>query len=337
MAASATCLNCGNALGTGAYCSGCGQEAHPHRTLGAWWHEALHGVLHVEGRIWSTLPMLAWRPGELTRRYIDGERRHFVAPFGLFLFALFATFATMGLTGHSIAGEGDGLVRQIENARVIDSDVARLETSVNALPPGSRERVRAQAQLNEARTARRLLRGELGDFDPSTELSVERQAEAAKGRVTIEADRRSLTVISNAIRKFRENPNLALYKLQNNSYKFAPLLVPLSLPFLWLLFPFSRRYGLYDHAVFITYSLAFMLLLATLLTLAWSARVPSGLLSAAAVLIPPVHIYRQLRGAYRLSRVGAAGRMLVLVAVAVFLVASFGVALLGWGLAGGSH
>ena len=35
---------------------------------------SLHGVLHFEGKIWHTLPLLAWRPGELTRRYIDGQR-----------------------------------------------------------------------------------------------------------------------------------------------------------------------------------------------------------------------------------------------------------------------
>ena len=33
-----------------------------------------HGALHFEGRIWQTLPMLAVKPGELTRRYIAGER-----------------------------------------------------------------------------------------------------------------------------------------------------------------------------------------------------------------------------------------------------------------------
>lgn len=332
----AACLNCGNALGDGAYCSGCGQEAHPHRTLGAWWHEALHGVLHVEGRIWATLPMLAWRPGELTRRFVDGERRHFVAPFGLFLFALFAMFATMGLTGHSLAGSGENLVTQIENSREIDADVARLEAQVAALPTGSPAHATAQAQLAEARTAQRVLRGELGDLGSSPDLSVAAQNDISKGRLTIRADRRALGVIGTAIRNFRANPNLALYKLQNNSYKFAPLLVPLSLPFLWLLFPFSRRYGLYDHAVFVTYSLAFMLLLATVLTLGSSLGLPSGVLMSAAVLVPPIHIYRQLRGTYRLGRLGAAARMLVLVTVAFFLVASFAVALLGLGLSG-SH
>ena len=51
------------------------------------------------------------------------------------------------------------------------------------------------------------------------------------------------------------------YKLKTNAYKFSWLLIPLSVPFVWLLFPFSRRFRLYDHTVFVTYSLCFMSLL----------------------------------------------------------------------------
>src|SRR3954471_951218 len=92
------CLNCGTAL-SGPYCHECGQQAHVHRTLSAFFHDFLHGVLHFEGKIWRTLPMLAWKPGELTRNYIDGQRARFVSPVALFLFAVFLTFAVMGLTG----------------------------------------------------------------------------------------------------------------------------------------------------------------------------------------------------------------------------------------------
>ena len=67
----------------------------------AFCHDLLHGVLHFEGKIWRTLPMLAWRPGELTRRYIDGERARFVSPIALFLFCVFLMFAVASLTGGS--------------------------------------------------------------------------------------------------------------------------------------------------------------------------------------------------------------------------------------------
>ena len=36
---------------------------------------------------------------------------------------------------------------------------------------------------------------------------------------------------------------------------------------MWLLFPFSRHFRLYDHTVFVTYLLGFMTLLVALLTM----------------------------------------------------------------------
>ena len=38
------------------------------------------------------------KPGELTRRYIDGQRASFVSPIALFLFCVFFMFAVVGLT-----------------------------------------------------------------------------------------------------------------------------------------------------------------------------------------------------------------------------------------------
>src|SRR5437868_12870111 len=97
--AETVCLNCRTPL-TGPFCSQCGQHAHVHRTLSAFFHDFAHGVLHFEGKIWRTLPLLVWKPGELTRRYIDGQRASFVSPIALFLFGVFLTFAVMGLTGN---------------------------------------------------------------------------------------------------------------------------------------------------------------------------------------------------------------------------------------------
>ena len=51
------CLNCETPL-IGPYCHSCGQQAHLHKTVGAFLHDLLHGVLHFEGKIWRTLPLL---------------------------------------------------------------------------------------------------------------------------------------------------------------------------------------------------------------------------------------------------------------------------------------
>ena len=75
------CLNCGASL-IGPYCAACGQKAHVHRSLRGFMHDFIQGLFNFEGKIWQTLPMLARKPGEMTRRYIAGERARFVSPRG---------------------------------------------------------------------------------------------------------------------------------------------------------------------------------------------------------------------------------------------------------------
>lgn len=104
----ANCLNCGASL-TDPYCNQCGQHAHVHRTLGAFFHDFAHGVLHFEGKIWRTFPLLVWKPGELTRRYVEGQRASFVSPIALFLFCVFFMFAVIGLTGTMDSSMGASL------------------------------------------------------------------------------------------------------------------------------------------------------------------------------------------------------------------------------------
>jgi hypothetical protein len=90
------------------------------------------------------------------------------------------------------------------------------------------------------------------------------------------------------------------------------LLIPLSIPFLWLLFAWRRRFKAYDHAVFVTYSLSFMSLLFIVMSLL--SVIPDGAGWAAMLFFigAPLHLYKQLRYAYGLSRFSAIWRFFVL-------------------------
>src|SRR4051812_13285065 len=143
------CLNCGAAL-TGPYCHCCGQTAHIHRTLGAFWHDLAHGVLHFEGKTWRTIPLLAWKPGELTRRYIEGERARFVSPMALFLFSVFVMFAVFSWFGGPVGGAGARETGQIiSNAQ---DKQGRLQERIAALRESRAEAVQEHAK--PARIAR---------------------------------------------------------------------------------------------------------------------------------------------------------------------------------------
>ena len=308
------CLNCGAEL-TGDYCHACGQRAHVHRTLGAFWHDLLHGVLHFEGKIWRTLPMLVWRPGELTRRYIDGERAKFVSPMALFLFSAFLMFAVASFTGALSSAVHPPSARDL--SRSIAMQERELETARrqrDAALRANRSTATADAKISELQQELAITRG----------IQVGNVERIAKTQIN------APEWLSEPIAKAAKNPDLLFYKLKTNAYKFSWMLIPLSVPFLWLLFPFSRRFRLYDHTVFVTYSLSFMTLLVVTAILIGVAGLPQ--IAGFAMLIPPIHMYRQLKGAYGLTPGSALARTFLLVAFSGVAIGLFLLLLFGLGL-----
>ena len=308
------CLNCGTRL-TGDFCHACGQHAHVHRTLTAFFHDFLHGVLHFEGKIWRTLPLLGWKPGELTRRYIDGQRASFVSPVALFLFSVFLMFATVSLLGGSLGDFSP-------NAK---ADLAE-EIQVDQRKLAKAERKRAEALKAGQPTAK---------FDERiTDIRAEIVAMQAVQRgdlskSTVQVSEDTPGWLRDSLGTAAKNPELVAYKVKTNAYKFSWLIIPLSVPFVWLLFPFSRRFRIYDHTVFVTYSLCFMTLLVVAGTIFQAVHMTAiaGLLW----LVPPFHMYRQLRGAYALGWWGALWRASLLTMFALIVISLFAALLVGMG------
>lgn len=309
------CLNCGIVL-VGPYCAACGQKAHVHRSLRAFFTDFAAGLMNFEGKFWRTLPMLAWCPGDLTRRYIAGERARFISPVALYLFSVFAMFAVLNLTG--------ALSPDIQSVRA------------GAAKELKQEQVRL-AQLEQRRPTLAGKPGELAALDRRIANRKEDIArlEGMKNGVMVQVDesdfdpdtpgwaRRLATVA-------QENPEQTVTNIQDAASKYSWLLIPFSIPFLWMLFPFSRRYRMYDHTVFVTYSLSFMMVLVILAGL----FVAIGWTTAAALLffVPPFHMYRQLRGAYRLGRFSALVRTTLLVGFSFAAAGMFAAAMVAIGV-----
>lgn len=301
--AESTCLNCGTPL-TGPHCHQCGQKAHLHRTLGAFVHDLMHGVLHIEGKTWRTLPKLVFKPGELTRRYVEGERSKFVSPMALFLFSIFLMFAVFQIVGISAPTDistRDGVQTGLKEMRA--DAIAEREKLAEALAKtkeGTPEYTSAEAKLEKTQEA-------INSLDNAGKIVV-----GSKGLDSDNIGKTGWSWLDKGIEKWRSNPSLMLYKLQANGYKFSWLLIPISIPFVWLLFAWKRRFKAYDHAIFVTYSIAFMSLLFIAVSLLAVAGISEGLWATMLALIPPVHMYKQLRGAYGLSRFSALWRLVTL-------------------------
>lgn len=318
------CLNCGTRL-VGSHCHACGQRAHVHRTLSAFVHDLVHGVLHFEGKTWRTLPLLAWRPGRLTREYIDGRRASYVSPIALFLFVVFLSYATFSLLGggSALGTEVTGMERVREVHAANAERLAELEEERAAVPDEGERAAEIDtriAALEDDQAGLELVLGEPGnDFATRFASGFERTPLP------------SGSAVAKAWEKASANPQLTIYKLQTNAYKFSWMLIPLSVPFVWLLFPFSRRFRGYDHTVFATYSITFMIALAAVSSLLFFFGYPS--IGGLVLLYAPWHMYRQLREAYGLGRFGAFWRMLALSLFAWIAISLFvtGIAMMAGG------
>lgn len=339
------CLNCGTEL-SGEFCHACGQRAHVHRTLTAFWHDLAHGVLHLDGKIWRTLPMLAWRPGDLTRRYAHGERARFVSPMALFLFSVFLMFAVFALLGPSVvnestvqgttAGRQEAEREMAEARRDAQAELKALQDErariVAARAPTAEVDQKIRSKREEIAVQERLFRETL-DFLPGGSRSpVEAAASSSGAEIDVPGG-----WFNKAYQKAKENPKLLLYKIQSNAYKFSWLLIPISIPLVWLLFLHRRRYRqftAYDHTVFVTYSIAFMSLAAIVLTLLRWAGLPGGYALLAVLIVPPIHIYRQLKDAYGLARGSALWRTFALMLLSLIALGLFAALLLMVGVFG---
>ena len=302
------CLNCGTPL-TGPYCSACGQKAHIHRSVRAFFQDFIQGLFNFEGKIWRTLPMLAWRPGDMTRRYIDGERARFVSPVALYLFTVFAMFAVLNFTGALNAGRPKPIQAALKTGIADDQrELAKLQAE---------RTIEAAAGKDLARLDRRIAKRQEDIADTQKVVT---------GQVFSSSDVGDGTPawIRPFIRNARANPDLVSMRVQDAASKYSWLLIPISVPFMWLLFPFRRRYNTYDHTVFVTYSLSFMMIL----VIAGGALVAVGVPSLASLLffVPPVHMYRHLKQTYELGRFSAIVRTMALLTFAFIAAALFAVA-----------
>lgn len=283
------CTNC-DAVLSGRFCQQCGQAAHVHRSLLHLAEELLHGIFHFETRAWRTLAELVWRPGRMIREYIDGRRTHYVAPLPLFLFMMFALFMVFSMT----ATIGD---------RPEHSAVAAPSAAVSSGGPST--------QPSDTRWLSVILRGRgnLGAEELHRELTRNLPWVA---RPTFE----------HKILHAANNRELAIYKVKNGAAKFAILLVPLTLPVLWLLFIRRRDLKLFDHVVFSFYSLSAMAMLLILLSLLEAIGL-AMLGEVLKLLLPPVMFYMQLRGTYQLTRWGTLWRTAVLLVYALLAMGAY--------------
>jgi hypothetical protein len=164
------CLNCDTAV-SDHFCQHCGQATAAHvPSATEFLHEFVGHYVALEGKLWKTLQLLLFKPGRLTRDYIEGKRVRYVEPLRVYLtlsvlfFALFNFSSNDGinwnlgnlLTNPPAAGEAASTAKKSDEARKLAKVQAELdEAKTSAGPAGAAAIATAQTVLDEAKQEKR--------------------------------------------------------------------------------------------------------------------------------------------------------------------------------------
>ncbi|QTC92078.1 DUF3667 domain-containing protein [Brevundimonas goettingensis] len=339
------CANCETPL-QGTYCHTCGQLAEDfHRNS---WHllvEAVESLLHLDGKLFSTLPNLLRRPGKLTRDFLDGKRASQVQPFRMFLVillvVLFVSHLAQKKTEHGAEEGAHGTTNSAVHVNTPGGDHGAGEaateptqnkpTGLLPLPntPHTRaalDEARAEIAMDptmtaaEKRTALMAVNGDWAKFGQA--VADQKTAEAAADGHMIDTspnDSARMKAFKHwaevRIDAIREDPKRFSLIMEIWLHRVAILALPVSALMLSLLFIFNRRFFVFDHLVFSMHSLSFQMLLVTVILLL------SMLIGGWAwwlILIMPVHLYLHMKGAYERSAFGTVCRMTALFVMTTF-------------------
>lgn len=336
------CANCETPL-VGAHCHQCGQLAEDfHKSVWKLIEEAIESLLHLDGKLFRTLPNLVRRPGQLTREYLDGKRASQVAPFRMFLVILLIAFF-VGHAASKAGGEKHDTVNvnaaaphaAADGAVPASADHSAAEAAAPAstdqsgdtrrnMTPGSPEalayerEVMADTSLTEAEKQTQLAaaRGDWAAFGRHLADNVSEQTGAAAAKAPEMADRDQAEKIRNLEHWFnarmeavREDPARFALILEIWAHRVAILALPVSALMLTLLFAFNRRYYVFDHVIFSMHSLSFQLLL---LIVIMGLSIVTGPIAWWLLVLSPVHLFIHMKGTYQRSAVGTLARMFVL-------------------------
>jgi hypothetical protein len=156
------CRNCGETFGAPRprFCPACGQETNVKPpTLLEFAQQFGGAYLSTEGSMWRSLKLLVLRPGELTRQYLAGRRKHYVLPLRLYLTISVVTLLLLRLVsgldaGTAVVANADGFdPRSREFSVAIGPGTVAMKNGrfhCEQLPPWACKRIERRLNLDAA-------------------------------------------------------------------------------------------------------------------------------------------------------------------------------------------
>jgi len=276
LAGSARCLNCGTEL-KGPFCYFCGQpDRNFMRFFPALLRDLMEDLLDLDSRFMRTLKPLLFKPGRLTRDYMNGRRFRYAPPMRVYIFSSIVFFLLAAFLSSDAISVGDVNVVNDGNLVHITTDGSEetheIEKALESLPPGVREQIDidevvAEAETHEGETDGRGFKAEDIQFNDkpwdreTNPVDIKWLPDWVNNRINDEIEGSPIKAD-----QINENPNLIVDKV----FDIFPATMFVLLPVVALIFKFwymfAKRYYV-EHLIFSLHNHSFIFVILTLILL----------------------------------------------------------------------
>ena len=325
------CRNCGEIV-IGRYCARCGQLASNfHKPFFGLIASSLADTFALDSRLWRTVPVLMFRPGRVTRNYLDGKRARYVPPFRLFLLASVLFFLTVFGLGDQQGWYKDwNFNLDRDNAAAVsveDKEAALAELQARLQEPDVTEAQRAviEASIRGLEGGPIVPEGLVEDGKVDRE-ALDRLIDEQSGMS--EAEAQTAHAAADRIVNVFENQDKFAARFREWAPRFSLMFMPLLALMLTVLYAWHRRTYVYDHVITALHFQTFVYGLLTLLLLC-SAVLGIGVAWTSTIGTVWVvwYLYRQIRVTYGTGRLMAALRTSILLFLGISMLFMLGLGL----------
>jgi len=328
------CLNCGRPLDlTDKFCPNCSQRNTTKQlSINDFLQEFLSSVFTYDSRLRFTIKDLLFKPGTITRNYVNGQRLKYANPFRFFLSVSIIYFIIQGLsTNFGISNETSSF--KVDGENLITTK--NLDSLLNKIPEKDRIIIETDTlknvldsinQINsidlaetkkESDTITRYLSEAELDTIQWPNRVVERFFEYRKYYKNTEI-KDSNTALENLkhpktrLNRWIYNKNDAIDRVIENPYGFGSYLMskipfflfffaPFFAFFFWILYS-MKKYNYMEHLIFIFHIFSFVFLLALICFIPDLIIGETIFAPIALTFIGPFYFYKALRNFYQQSR-----------------------------------
>ncbi|MBV1923452.1 MAG: DUF3667 domain-containing protein [Flavobacteriaceae bacterium] len=332
-----SCLNCGHPLDlTDKYCANCSQlNTTKQLSITDFFNEFFSSIFTYDSRLRYTLKDLLFKPGTITKNYVEGQRLKYANPFRFFLSVSIIFFIIQGLINNLGLPNGDSAFKvnnnPIENVNEIKDEIKKAAKDNNIITnPDSLTQIFDSIIQGEGSTVSltELIKPKKkkntkylteADYDTIqwSNRTIERAFQYRKyyNDTKIknpDAALDSLKHKKTKLNKWIYSKNDAIDRAVENPFGFANFLMgkipfflfffaPFFAFFFWILYS-KKKYNYMEHLVFIFHILSFVFLALLICLIPDLIFGTDAFMGITLAFIGPFYFYKALRNFYKQNR-----------------------------------